>query len=295
MKVCFVYSNRAEFSELKPFADFFKTKAVVDIIDLSKIINKIEIDKNLHKIYEKCYSIFTKKKYDYVCMLGDRRELPFVALASFFSGTKIVHLAAGDYIESDTSYDQYFRPIISILSSHQICFSNQSKQNIKKLFSGIGYLKHNSNFIGNPIFSDIHIENLKRPFKERYDLVLLHPQSLSKKETASDIEKLRKFLKDKKTIFIRGNNDKNFELIESFYKKMKTANGKYVFHDSLPKEEYFTLVKYCDNFYTNSSSVFEILHLNKKCLRIIGKRNKNRTIEKFNDKAPQLLYNLLKF
>ena len=128
--------------------------------------------------------------------------------------------------------------------------------------------------------------------KENYDLVLLHPQSLSKKNTIKDVSMLEKKIKNKRTLFIMGNKDKNFEIINKFYKQIK-KNKKYSFIKSLPKKKYYSLVKYCDNFYTNTSSVSEIKHLNKSALRIIGIRNKNRSEHIFKSDAPSKLLKIL--
>lgn len=294
MKVCFVFSNRSEFSEIKPFVDYFKKKTKTDVLDLSKKIKKLELDENLSKIYSVCYSIFLRKKYDYICILGDRRELPFVAFSAFYLNIKIIHIAAGEYISSVTNFDQFIRPIISIMSNLQICFSKRATQEVNKLFSGISYLKPNAHFVGNPVFSGINFRKLKRQVSQNYDLVLLHPQSLSRENTKNDIMQLKKNLKNKKTIFILGNKDKNYDLINKFYEQLKSQNLDYVFLNSLSKEKYFCLVKYCDNFFTNTSSIYEIKLLNSNCLRIIGERNKNRSNEVFNNKAPEMLYKILK-
>jgi len=294
MKVCFVYSNRAEKSILSAFIQYFKKKSSITTLDLSTRIKNINDNRNLSEIYTRCYKLFSSQKYDYVCVLGDRRELPFVSLATFYSNTKLVHIAAGEYIESLTTYDQYVRPIVSILSDYQICLSNNAKKEVIKLFDGIPYLKHNAKNFGNPIFRGINLKTLKKPYKASYDLVLLHPQSLSRYETQQDVKQLEKYLKNKKTIFISGNKDKNFDLIEKFYQKLKLLKREYVFVDSLTKLDYFRMIKFCDRFFTNSSSVSEIKYLNKHCLREIGKRNKNRTNMEFNDKAPELLFKLLK-
>jgi UDP-N-acetylglucosamine 2-epimerase len=292
MKVCFIYSNRAEFSELKPFIEYFQSNSVTKVINLSQKIRKLDNDLNLYKIYKKCYDVFLKEKFDYVCILGDRRELPFIALAGFYLDVKIVHIAAGDFSESNTIYDQYVRPMISIPSNIQICFSKESKKNVDKLFNAIPYLKSNSYFFGNPVFKNVDTSKMKRKIKEKYDLVLLHPQSLSKAETENDIKYLKKCLQKRKTIFILGNNDKNSDLILDFYNKLK--NDNYIFVKSVEKIKYFGLVKYCNNFYTNSSSIDEIKFLNENCLKIIGKRNKNRNKDSFNENAPEQLLKLLK-
>jgi len=294
MKVGFVYSNRAEFSELKPFIDYFERKNQTKIINISQEVKNIENDSNLNKVYLRCYKKFLKEKFDYICVLGDRRELPFVTMAAFYLDIKIVHIAAGDYSESTIIYDQYIRPMITIPSNFQICFSKESKKNVDKLFSSIPYLKSKSYFLGNPVFKNVNLSKLERKFDENYNLVLLHPQSLSKKETKEDIKKLQEKLEKKKTVFLLGNKDKNAEIIFNFYKKLKQKNKNYIFIKSLPKEKYFGLVKYCDKFFTNSSSIDEIKFLNKDCLQIIGKRNKNRNKDEFNENAPELLYKLLK-
>ncbi len=293
MKIAFVYSNRSEYSELEPFSRFFAKKTQTFELNLSKHIQKIENDKNLFKIYEKCFKFFTSKKIEYVCILGDRREIPFIALAAFHLNIKIIHIAAGEFFESTSSYDQYFRPIVSLLSSYQICFSKIAKKEIEKLFNGISYLTPNAYVFGNPVFTEIDVKKLRRPIKENYDLVMLHPNSLSKEKTLKDVKNLEKKLENKKTIFIKGNKDCNYDIIENLFKKIKD-NKKYSFYNSLPKKKYFSYVKYCDNFFTNSSSIHEIIKLNKKCLVVIGERNKNRSKEEYNQKSPILLFNLIK-
>lgn len=293
MKIAFLYSNRSEFSELEPFIKFFKKKCSIRVVNLSSKIKKIENDAKLGEVFSKCYKLFFKENFDYVCILGDRRELPFIALAAFLTNTKITHIAAGEGINSRTSYDQYFRPIVSILSKQQICFSDEAKNNVKKLFSGISYLKEKTYVIGNPIFSDVEIDKLKNPIKKRFNLVLLHPQSLSRKNTIKDVKKIEMKINNKTTIIIKGNKDNNSDIIENFYKKIKNNKNVKII-ETLPKKKYFQYVKYCDKFFTNTSSVHEIQKINPKCLVIIGIRNKDRTIEKYNHNAPEQLFMTLK-
>ena len=161
-------------------------------------------------------------------------------------------------------------------------------------FAGIEYLSPKTHVLGNPVFTGIDIMQLTRPVKEKYDLVLIHPQSLSRKNTLADINTLKKRLKNKKTIFIHGNKDRNHDIIEKFYTGLKTKNKNYQFVNSLPKKTYFSHVKFCDNFFTNTSAVHEIVALNKNCLRIIGKRNKNRSEEFYDNNSPSKLYDILK-
>ena len=235
MKICFVYSNRAELSLLSPFINYFKQKSKVRVIDLSKKIKSLENDSNLSQVYTFCYQNFNKNNYDFVCVLGDRRELPFISLAALFLDQKLVHIAAGEYVQGLPTYDQIIRPLISINSQIQITFSKFAKQEVEKLFSGISFLKSNSYFTGNPVFCNIDTKKLKRPYNEKYDLVLLHPQSLSRTNTKNDISHIKKLLKNKKTIFISGNKDKNHDLIKIFYNRLKLKNKNYLFFNTLNK------------------------------------------------------------
>ena len=293
MKVCFVYSNRSEYSLLLPFIDYFKEKISTKEINLKKSIKKIELDENLSKIYLFCYNNFKKNNYDYICVLGDRRELPFIALAALNLEKNLIHIAAGEYVEGLPTHDQYVRPMVSIISKYQICFSVKAENEVKKLFKGISYLKPNTFVFGNPVFSGIKLNSVKRSIKENYDLVLMHPNSLSKEQTKKDILEIKNKLKNKKTIIINGNKDTNYDIIQNFYTKLKN-NKNYIFVESLPKKQYFGLVKYCDKFYTNSSSITEIKFLNKNCLYRIGIRNKNRSESLLNNKSPKYLLQLLK-
>jgi GDP/UDP-N,N'-diacetylbacillosamine 2-epimerase (hydrolysing) len=293
MQVCFIYANRAEFSSMLPFIDFFKKKNSVDVVNIENKLKNIDDDKNLHLVYKKSYEILAKKKYDFVLLLGDRRELPFLALSAFFLNIPIVHLAAGEIIPGIPGYDQYMRPITSILSKIQITFTKDGVKEVEKLFHGISVLNSNVFQTGNPVVNKKLVKHLKPILKEPYDLVLIHPQSYRRNNVKNDIKELERKLQDKKTIFISGNKDRNYDLIEEFFKKLK-LNKKYFFYDTLPTKEYFSYVKYCDTFFTNSSSIPEIKSLNLKCLQIIGKRNQGRIEYELNENAPKLLHDILK-
>lgn len=294
LKICFIFSNRSEYSLLEPFVKYFKYKRVeVTIIDLSKKIKRLEEDENLVKIYTLCLQELSTKKYDYVCLVGDRKELPFVSFAAFFKNIPIVHLAAGEYIPSLPTYDQFFRPIITILSSIQISFSRKAKLKVDKFLRSLEYITPNSYFTGNPLFYGINTKKLKRKITEKYDMVLIHPQSMSIKRTKEDVSRLSKLLRNKKTIFIKGNKDRNYDVIESYYQKIKHRKN-YKFYDSLPRQDYFALVKHCDKFFTNTSGISEIKYLNKKAYHNIGLRNKSRLEYELNNKAPEMLYKILK-
>lgn len=292
IKVCFAYSNRSEFSILEPFIEFFKKNTNITVLDFQNIVKDIEHDKNLYKIYEEAYKNFQKQKYDYLCILGDRRELPFIAFAAMFLDIKIIHIAAGEFADGLPAYDQLIRPSVTLISDFQITFSEKSLKLVRKLFSTIPYRNDNAYFLGNPIFYKTKLKKIPRIIKKNYDLILLHPQSLSREDTTNDILSIKKKMRNEYTIVIMGNKDKNHDLILKFYNQLRKKKN-YHFVESLPTKDYHSLVRHCDNFYTNTSSVSEIKFLNRKALYMIGVRNKNRSEHTFKTNAPSRLFKIL--
>jgi len=92
--------------------------------------------------------------------------------------------------------------MISILSKYQICFSTKAENEVKKLFRGISYLKSNTFLFGNPVFAGMDIDSIKKQIDENYDIVLLHPQSLSREQTKNDLINIKKKLKKSNLIRI---------------------------------------------------------------------------------------------
>ena len=137
-------------------------------------------------------------------------------------------------------------------------------------------LENNSVFLPNPTLSDINFN--KRKTKKEYDLILVHPQSLSLEGTKKDSkEVLTYFKKDKKTIIIKGNKDKNYEALYEVWDFMKKYDNVEIY-ENLPKEDFIETLSNCDRFITNSScSFYEApLFLEKEQIIHIGDRNRNR-------------------
>ena len=115
--------------------------------------------------------------------------------------------------------------------------------------------------------------------EEPYDLILVHPQSLSQKGTIKDMIKVKNtIIKGKKNIIIRGNEDKNSGILETLWEEL---GGCY---NTVDKNRFLSFLKYCDRFITNSScSYYEApLFLEEKQIVRIGSRNKGREIVKYN-------------
>jgi UDP-N-acetylglucosamine 2-epimerase len=285
--IAIYYANRAEKSILDPIVSQFKKKNIDFIyINLSDIIFKISNDKNLSRVYDYVYNQIEEYKGSIhsAIVIGDRREIMFVSLALFIKNIPIYQLAAGDLSDRISLVDDYFRHLITILSEKQVCFTEKSLKNSNNLKELLN-LKTNSVYYPNPTLSDIEIIS-KSCKKENYDLVLMHPQSLSKINTINDAKKIKSLLKEnKKTLIIKGNKDKNYEILYELWNQLEKKEKIKVF-DNLEKEKFIDLLANCDRFITNSScSFYEApLFLNEKNIIRIGNRNKNREIATYNFK-----------
>ena len=291
--IAIIYSNRAEFSILKPIADKLKEKEIsYECIDLSEKIKNIEHDKNLGKIFEFTFENIASR-FEKAVVVGDRRECLFACLAFFIKGTPVVQLASGDLSEELATIDDFFRHIITIISERQIAFSSKGLKLTENLLSLLN-IKSNSAFLPNPTLDGIDPEDLERAIIEPYDLVLLHPQSLSRKDTLKDKEHVDSIIQDslrdkeKTTIIIKGNKDKNHDILYDYWNELEVRDsddlywarqaGRLKIYENLQKEKFLSLVKYCDRFITNSScaSYEAPIFLNDNQIVMIGKRNKGR-------------------
>lgn len=299
------YANRAEKSILDPVVNQLKTQDIKHkYVDLSKHIKNIENDKNLSRIYDyvykECDSI---EDIDYAIVIGDRREIMFACLALFIKNIKIVQLASGDLSEKISLVDDYFRHLITILSSKQVCFTNQSNKNSDSL-RNILNLDTDSIYLPNPTLSDLNLEKInntssKVNFKksDMYDLILIHPQSLSSEDTTSDSKEIIKyFKKDKKTIIIKGNKDKNYKILYNLWENL-SKNKNVSVYENLEKNSFISLLANCDRFITNSScSFYEApLFLDSERIVRIGKRNKNREIVNYDISEIKSASKIVKF
>lgn len=277
------YANRAEKSILDPIVNNLAKKNIKhEYINISVHVEDITDDRNLSKIYDFVYNAIDNynEKIDCAIIIGDRREIMFASLALFMKAVPIVQLAAGDLSEKISLVDDYFRHLITLLSDQQVCFSSKSLDNSDNL-RNILNLKNNSVKLANPTLSDIDAESIKLENSNKYyDLVLMHPQSLSRENTINDMLKVSSLIESNKdTVIIRGNKDKNFDILYNLWTSLE-EHKNISLYDNLEKEEFINLLANCDRFITNSSCSFYEAPLFLKSEKIIhvGERNKNREI-----------------
>ncbi|MAE84615.1 MAG: hypothetical protein CMB80_17885 [Flammeovirgaceae bacterium] len=282
--IYFVYADRAEKSILEPVVKATKqNKRMCKELDLSSVIRDIHLDKNLSKIYDHVYSETENNEIDFAVVIGDRREIMFACLAFFVTGVKVYQLAAGDLSRKITLVDDYFRHLITIISSKQVCFSKKSRRTSDDLLNVLG-LENHSILCPNPTLSDIDVDDTNRPIDEPYDLILLHPQSLSRDSTLSDSKEVKCLIDlGKRNVIIRGNKDLHFEILFSLWEELDLNDSVSVF-DNLKKPEFISLLKNCDRFITNSScSFYEApFFLREDQILRVGNRNRGREIVKYD-------------
>jgi UDP-N-acetylglucosamine 2-epimerase len=207
----------------------------------------------------------------------------FASLAFFVKQIPIIQLASGDLSSEISLVDDFYRHLLTIISSKQISFSKTSLNKTNDILTTLN-IKPNSIFYPNPTLDRLNLKNLINKIDEKYDLILMHPQSLSFKDTIDDKNELLELINfNKKNIIIRGNKDKNYEIYYDLWNNLSAYENIEVY-DNLEKQKFISLLKFADRFITNSScSFYEApLFLNNDQIIRIGRRNKNREIVKYN-------------
>lgn len=175
---------------------------------------------------------------DVFITIGDRLEIFNLTLEAFIKHKYIIHYYGGIKQKYLTTYDDYLRHCITILSDEQWCENRKCIRVVKKLLKSIGK-KPNAKIVKANHLFDMKID-LSKVLKEPYNLVLYNPCTKIKE------------------VFIGPNLDQSY------------AN--------LPYDQLLRLIKKCERFYTNSSAgVYEAPFLiDKDKITWLGKRNRGR-------------------
>jgi UDP-N-acetylglucosamine 2-epimerase len=151
----------------------------------------------------------------------------------------------------------------------------------------MGFEGHRIFVVGTTALDNIEIDESRCP-NEPYNLVLLHPDSVSEDATykalRETIHNIR-LLKEPNVVWLEPNNDPHSNIIRFFLHSVSYASEllPYVKHftiwENLPRSQYLGLLRKCSRAIGNSSSfVYELPLLNPDCELIqIGERNKHRT------------------
>lgn len=223
---------------------------------------------------------------DLVLLLGDRYEIMQAALACHLQRVPIAHIGGGDVTEG--SYDDAMRDSISRMASIHFVTSTSAMARL----SHAGY--RNVHLVGNPGVDYIRHAPWRgeRAIAEPYVVVSYQAETL---DGGNDMEHLFMMLPtDRRAVFINPSPDLGSDKIaEQISQWAKVTDA--IVYDYLPHGEFLNLLAHCEEFIGNSSAMlYEAPELGIRT-RMIGKRQRGRTIPWGDGQASQRMANILKY
>ena len=310
-KISFFSSNRADLAFIYNLFFLFnknkkyKTSIILNdasnvdysYIDKKRIIkisnHKINTEKfnlvnHLTKLMKEYNFIMSKKRPDYLFVIGDRYEAFIITIICNFLNIKIIHIAGGDV--SKGAYDDEMRTYISKSSSFHFVTNTKSKKNLnnlvndkKKIFNfgspSLDYIKKINNLNKKELSNLLNIN-----FNKYNILVTFHPETKNLKETFKNLTNLLESLinlGEDYNFFFTGSNVDTYG--QKFNKKIlsivKKKKNFYFFHN-LGSKIYIQLAKKCQLVIGNSSSIiYEMPFIGTKSV-LIGSRQDGRYMSK---------------
>ncbi len=238
--------------------------------------------------FRTCTDSFTTERPDLMLCLGDRYEILAAATAAHLLRVPIAHIAGGDVTEG--SYDDAMRDAISRMASLHFVTSTSAMARLTHM----GF--RNVHLVGNPGIDYIRNVTWKaaRPIAEPYVVVSYQAETI---DGTNDMAKIMDNLYPKKhTVFIRPNPDRgNEKIVRSINDYISKSWVNAVAHDFLPHAEFLNLLAHCEEFIGNSSAMlYEAPELGIKT-RMIGKRQRGRTIPMGDGFASERILKILKY
>ena len=212
------------------------------------------------------------EKPDRILILGDRFEILAVATAAHLKRVPIAHIAGGDVTEG--SYDDAMRDCISRMADMHFVTSTSAMARLTHLGC------KNVHLVGSPGIDYIRHADWKRerPITNPYVVVAYYPETI---DGTVDIAAVDAAIAGRKAVWISANPDAGSERI---------PNGQ-----TYPHDEFLNLIYHCEEFIGNSSAMlYEAPELGIKT-RMIGKRQRGRTIPMGDGLASQRIANTLKY
>lgn len=274
-KVLFFVGNRAEEGLLESIWHEFKSK---ENIEISKFYVKLEkdIEKNLDTVYRMAWDNLEDYKPDLVSCSFDRPEMIPCALAAFYQNIPIFQVHAGD--SGEGTHDETVRYLLSQLATLKFCVDKHSEYNLHK--RGITdniFVSGSTTF---DLFKETDIKETLKNYNipETYDMVVLHPNTLSREKTIEDVIGVKTIMTNAKkfTVVLYPNKDLYREEIIRVYDEYKGSVDALFIDGFATRDEYLTVLKHADRVIGNSSSfVYELPLFDKEEIHI-GERNRDR-------------------
>lgn len=217
-------------------------------------------------------------------ILGDRYEILAAATAAHLARVPIAHIGGGDVTEG--SYDDAMRDSISRMASLHFVTSTSAMARL----SHMGY--RNVHLVGNPSVDYIRHAKWRgeRPIEDAYCVVSLQAET---SEATALWQSWFIDLPDMRRVFIRPNPDRGSDGINLMIATY--ARSVDFVHNYLPHAEFLNLLAHCEEFIGNSSAMlYEAPELGIKT-RMIGKRQRGRTIPWGDGHASERIVNILRY
>lgn len=226
-------------------------------------------------------AIFSKKKPDFIILLGDRAEVLGASIAALHHNVPSIHMYGGDMTQGGT--DEPTRHAISKLSNLHLTSNLESYKNVKQMgeenwrvfntgLLSLDLLKK-KNFKSKDYLSNKFDINFNKPFI----ILIQHPVTWQVNKCKKQIEETLKALSLLKiqTIAIYPCSDPGYMEIVKSYKKLK--NKKFFkLHKNIEASDFYSLLKFCSLLIGNSSCGITECGFLKKSVINIGIRQEGR-------------------
>lgn len=237
------------------YKDGFQIGAEIEIpIDCSD--NKSVVH-SMAVALDKFGKYFVSDQPDLLIILGDRYEMFSVAVAAAMNGIPILHLHGGE--ATFGNYDEFIRHSITKMSLFHFTATKEFRNRVIQLGESpdrvfdLGSLGA-ENCLN---INESKVPDEVKELKEKYFVVLFHPETLTGSSTFSQIQTLLATL-DKfsmyRFVFLGSNADTHSDIVREKIKEYVAEHENCLFFENLPTSGYHYLLKRSLGLIGNSSS-----------------------------------------
>jgi len=276
-------SHRAERGLLQPLINRLEARPDFDV-DVFSLHPPASFDVN----YEGAHNRLERKPADLAIVPCDRLEALAAALAAFNLKIPIIHFHAGDV--GTVSRDEVHRHAISLMASVHLCNGPTAKKNVDNLLIAVQRLPALVYDVGSTMLDDVEIDTTVCPNRP-YELVLYHPPADDPELINRELNEIEELLNpDMVTIWCEPNGDPGSEVIHRRVKQTDAFE-----HPGLPRSKFLGLMKNCEFFIGNSSSMVceAPMWLSPEQIIHVGDRNRNRSFDEINPGATDRIIGIL--
>ena len=220
-------------------------------------------------------------------VLGDRMEIMRIVLQAHIQRIPIAHIAGGDVTEG--SYDDAMRDCISRMASIHFVTSTSAMARLTHMGC------RNIHLVGNPAIDVIKRGEWKaeKPFPDDYIVINCQPETLADDPAKVFRDLLPTLPTDKRRVYVLPNPDRGSDVVAKMIRDVALPIDRVI--DSVPHHEYLNLLYHCSELIGNSTSMlYEAPELGIKT-RMVGNRQKGRTIPMGDGHASERIAKILRY